>query len=215
MFTRSIVAVIVVTATAIILSAGNNKPFPWADRTLQTDVVKNDFPTINALGEFVSTIVEILTWTDHEGNNSIRGGNRGKKRSSAHYKCNSRFNSEMIHVCPDESDQNMTERINVEDHDDLNSTLFDSSDDYFAQEAEDKKSVLKEDASAKSNAIPSKKSSSKSNLSCQGVNCQMCCCFVNCNSYEEKPILDCAYTIPEYRYVSLKKIYACTTLSHM
>ena len=31
--------------------------------------------------------------------------------------------------------------------------------------------------------------------------------ILECNSHEEKPILECAFAIPEYRYVSLKKIY--------
>ena len=131
--TRSIVALLI--AIVLCEAKGNNKPFPWADRTLQSDVVQNSL-----FGEFMNTIVQMLTWTDHEGNNSIRGGNRGKKRSSAYYKCNSRFNSEMIF--PEESDEKMIERINVEDHDDLNSTLFDSSDDYFAQEVAANKSKL-------------------------------------------------------------------------
>jgi len=113
MLTRSIVALLivaVVTVTAIVLCdivlcevKGNDKPFPRADRTLQSDVVHNSL-----FGEFMNTIVQMLTWTDHEGNNSIRGGNRGKKRSSAYYKCNSRFNSEMIF--PDESDEKMIGR---------------------------------------------------------------------------------------------------------
>jgi hypothetical protein len=113
----------------------------------------------------------------------------------------------------------MIERINVEDNDDFHSTLFDSSDDNVAQEAEANKSKLQKEASAKSNTIPSSKSSSQSNLSCQGVKGLLCnCCSLNCNSYEkmrilecksheEKPILECAFAIPEYRYVSLKKIY--------